>query len=216
MNIDIYICNNIYLFLFLVGYMSAVLILATLATLCEFLIMYIYHQDQHREMKPFMISLLHILARVTCKLGSVEDSRSVITSEGTSSTRVSDHDLQACSSLSNGGHDSKKLVGRLTPINRKVEPLVNVKNNPTKQEHRDSLPPLDPTPHSDTHNMVANQATVTELLSERKPKIKDISYSKSPWQQMAKCLDTLCLVIFLIISFITHFIFLIILGTASL
>ncbi|XP_060571670.1 neuronal acetylcholine receptor subunit alpha-6-like [Ruditapes philippinarum] len=186
----------------LVGYISVVLLLAMLATFCEFLVLYFYHQDRQREMKPSMVSLLHILAKITCKLGSTEDTNSMVTSEGTSSTRVSHHDLQGCSSLPNGGLDPKK-PGRLSPIHRRVEPV------------RDSLPPLEPTPRTDTSH-VMEQATVTGLLPERKPIIKEILPNRCPWQHLAKCLDTLFLVIFLIISFITHFIFLVVLGTGSL
>ncbi|XP_053392657.1 neuronal acetylcholine receptor subunit alpha-3-like [Mercenaria mercenaria] len=203
----------------LVGYISVVLILATLATLCDFLMLYLYHQDKHREMKPSVVAMLHILAKITCKLQPNEDTRSVVMSEGTSSTRVSDHDLHACSSLPDGGISaglSGKKPGRLSPINRRVEPCESLANNnavPGPVEHRDSLPPLDST-HPDTRDM-AGQTAVPELLTAKKPQVKENSYNKSPWQEMSKCLDRLFLIMFLVISIITHLVFLTILGTGS-
>lgn len=195
-------------------YAASVLILATLATLCNLLVLYMYHQDKHREIKPSLKSVLHILTVITCKHKPNEDTRSVVLSEETTSSRLSEHDLQACSSLQNGGLPDKK-PGRLSPINRRVVPSETLADRNVISGHRltqhEPGPPLHTGKHSNTDN-VTELMKMEQLKTGSKDEMRGISNIKSSWQEISVCLDRLFFCIFIVIIFIVHFVFLILLG----
>lgn len=204
-------------FSLLVVYAGVVLILATLAFLCNLFVLYVYHLDKHREMRAVVRSVLHILTLITCTNRASDDSKSVVMSEETTSSRLSEHDIQACSSLPNGGLGDRK-PGRLSPINRRVVPSDTLIENETvsneRLKHQGPVPPLTQATHPDTHNH-ADLMRVEHLQTFKRNPVKEHLNVRSPWQELSVCLDRLFFVTFVVVSFIIHLAFLSVLGTGS-
>lgn len=197
------------------------LILAALSVLCVFIVLYIHHHDTTDEMSRHVKAVYNVLKKITCAYTVRKNTVCVGTSEQTTSTIFPEHDLQGCSKMPNGMVANKRF-GRLSPINRKVVPSSNAF---VRASLTGNLTGRDTFSTRQEDNCETVEADDTEVQPD-KPNYTESEQSSqfqtplkhdsiSPWQHMAKCLDRLFFVVFAVLSFTVHFVFLMMFVLAS-